>query len=149
MRCVFGFHMTYKFCSGRALVSTLLRLVSTHCPKTAQKVSGAYSVDVTWSANAFLFLGLRGLTAFGVMPWVAIAMPRSVATCSLSRRADLSRLGAPLFKTEAGAPFPPSLPFLPLLPSSSSSSELSLLRWFLGIFEGLVVGSDAPFVQAA
>ncbi|MQL92838.1 hypothetical protein Taro_025476 [Colocasia esculenta] len=38
MRCVFEFHMTYKFCSGRALVSTLLGLVSTHCPKTAQKV---------------------------------------------------------------------------------------------------------------
>ncbi|MQM21532.1 hypothetical protein Taro_054574, partial [Colocasia esculenta] len=30
-------HSTYKFCSGRELVSTLLGLVSTHCPSTAQK----------------------------------------------------------------------------------------------------------------
>ncbi|MQL94411.1 hypothetical protein Taro_027071, partial [Colocasia esculenta] len=41
------FHMTYKFCSGRALVSTLLGLVSTHCPSTAQKAS---SVDTTWAS---------------------------------------------------------------------------------------------------
>ncbi|MQL70883.1 hypothetical protein Taro_003207 [Colocasia esculenta] len=39
--------MTYKFCSGRALVSTLLGLVSTHCPKTAQKGT---SVDTTWAS---------------------------------------------------------------------------------------------------
>ncbi|MQL93292.1 hypothetical protein Taro_025928 [Colocasia esculenta] len=41
------FHMTYKFCSGRALVSTLLGLVSTHCPSTAQKVF--WEVNGVWS----------------------------------------------------------------------------------------------------
>ncbi|MQM10176.1 hypothetical protein Taro_043062 [Colocasia esculenta] len=36
-----------KSTKGRALVSTLLEPVSTHCPSTAQKVS---SVDTTWAS---------------------------------------------------------------------------------------------------
>ncbi|MQM21546.1 hypothetical protein Taro_054587 [Colocasia esculenta] len=53
-----------------------------------------------------------------------VTTPRSVATCSLSRRADPSRLGAHRFKIEAGAPFSPSplslFFFFLLLPPPSS-----------------------------
>ncbi|MQM07810.1 hypothetical protein Taro_040653 [Colocasia esculenta] len=50
-------HSTYKFCSGRALVLTLLEPVSTHCPSTAQK---ATCVDTTWaSVNTLSQIGQK------------------------------------------------------------------------------------------
>ncbi|MQM18817.1 hypothetical protein Taro_051814 [Colocasia esculenta] len=68
-----------------------------------------------------------------------VATPRGIATCSLSCRADPSRLGAHQFKTKAGTPFPPLsfsfLSFLLLLPPLSSllsggfSSSLRCSWW--------------------
>ncbi|MQM14868.1 hypothetical protein Taro_047802 [Colocasia esculenta] len=80
-------------------VATTFLTDLTAVPSVRTVLSGVryYSVDATWSADAFLFLDLRGLTAFGVASWAA------VATCSLSRRADPSCLEAHRFKTE-GSP---------------------------------------------
>ncbi|MQL79628.1 hypothetical protein Taro_012066 [Colocasia esculenta] len=53
------FHMTYKFCSGRALVSTLLGLVSTHYPSTAQKEALEKCPEVYWKGNKQVRLGRK------------------------------------------------------------------------------------------
>ncbi|MQM03575.1 hypothetical protein Taro_036361 [Colocasia esculenta] len=57
----------------------------------------AYNIDATWSFVTFAFPSLRGLTAFGVTPGVA------VATWSLSCRVDPSRLGGRDVLVELGA----------------------------------------------
>ncbi|MQL68859.1 hypothetical protein Taro_001145, partial [Colocasia esculenta] len=80
----------------------------------SERPFGAYNVDVTWSDVAFTFLGLQGLTTFGVAPGVA------VVTWLLSRLADPSRLGGHRFKNRGCAPFPHLAFFFLLLPLSSS-----------------------------
>ncbi|MQL93577.1 hypothetical protein Taro_026222 [Colocasia esculenta] len=57
MRCVFGLHLTYMFFLGRPLVSTLLDLVSTHCPKSAQKVPDSIlqkATSLAYTENIFM-----------------------------------------------------------------------------------------------
>ncbi|MQL96720.1 hypothetical protein Taro_029403 [Colocasia esculenta] len=80
------------FLSRRLEASSLSSLSERLC-----RVSGAYSVDATWSAVTFAFPGLRGLTAFwgraGGGRRDMVVTSRGVATRLLSRRADPSRLG--------------------------------------------------------
>ncbi|MQM00417.1 hypothetical protein Taro_033152 [Colocasia esculenta] len=68
--------LTKGFCSGRVLVSTLLGLVSTHCPSTAQKGT---SVDTTWASVDTLSQhsseGVLGRSLVSTLPDLVSTLP--------------------------------------------------------------------------